>query len=246
MNKYLNKIRFSSDNLKIIACILMFIDHASFCLLNYYMTVYYMDILPQTYTKLNQLYKFGRGIGRIAFPIFCFFLVEGFFRTHNIKKYISRLAIFALLSEIPFDLAHYKVLIHNDHQNVMFSLLLGLLMMLLLKSINLGIAGLSNSVKVITSICAVAGFCELASLIHVDYSYKGILLIAALYFFHEYKPLNLIAGAAVNSWEANGPVAFLLLYFYDPEIKPRFKYFFYWFYPCHLFLIYLVALLLFQ
>ena len=246
MEKYLKNIKLSSDNLKLIACLIMLIDHASFSLLHYYMMMYHMDIVPQTYTKLNQLYEIGRGIGRIAFPIFCFFLVEGFFRTHNILKYIGRTLLFAIISELPFDLAHYKEAFYPDHQNVLFTLTLGLLMMLLLKHIKSGIAGLDVPTKVIASLCAVAGFAELASLLNVDYSYKGILLIAVLYFFREYKPFNLLAGAAAVSWEANGPVAFILLYFYDPDQKPKLKYFFYWFYPVHLALLYLIGLILFH
>ena len=246
MNKYLEKIHLSSDTLKIIACILMVIDHVSFCLLYHYMNVYHMDIVPQTYTKLNQVYTFGRGIGRIAFPIFCFFLVEGFYRTRNISKYSIRMLAFAIISEIPFDLAHYNVIINNDHQNTLFTLSLGLLMMSLLKYIKENIKGLSNTVTAITSICVVAAFAEFSTLIHLDYSFKGILLIATLYFLRDTKPLQLIAGAAVNSWEKYGPISFLLLYFYDSSIKPKLKYTFYLFYPVHLILIYLFALLLFQ
>jgi len=246
MNKYIEKIRLSGDTIKIIACFLMLIDHASFCLLNYYLNKYHMDILPQTFTKLNNIYEYGRGVGRIAFPIFCFFLVEGFFRTRDKAKYFSRLLVCAIVSEIPFDLATFKTVFYIDHQNTLFTLLIAFVMMLVLDYLNNKIPGLSTNVKVLASLCTVALFAEFSTFAKTDYSYKGIFLIAVLYFLHEMRPLQLIAGAAFSSWEKNGPVAFLLLYFWDPDKKPRLKYFFYFFYPLHLILIYLVSVLLFQ
>ena len=247
MNKYIDRIRLSADALKIIACISMLIDHISYGLLNYYMTRFHMDIVPQTYTKLNTIYKFGHSIGRIAFPIFCFFLVEGFFRTRNLNKYMARILLLAVISEIPFDLALYHTPLSMTNQNTLFTLFTGLTMMCLLKYIKEGIPYLPDTQKVIASLCAVAGFAELASLAHLDYTYKGMLLIATLYFLRGLKDLQLISGAAITAiFETCGSVAFLPLYFYDPEVKPRFKYLFYCFYPAHLILIYLVALLLFR
>ena len=68
-----------------------------------------------------------RLIGRVSFPIFCFLLVEGFFHTHNLKKYILNLGIFALISEPVYDLACAGTLFSLGQQNVLFTLLLGLI-----------------------------------------------------------------------------------------------------------------------
>ena len=66
-------------------------------------------------------------IGRIAFPVFAFMTVEGYFHTHNLKKYMLRLLLFALLSEIPFDLMYGGTWFYPIHQNVIWTLLMGLL-----------------------------------------------------------------------------------------------------------------------
>ena len=91
--------------LKIIACITMFIDHVGYAIFNG----------PSWFNY----------IGRIAFPIFAFQISEGYAHTRNIKKYLVRLLIFALVSQIPFML--FVSLVNDDFSlNVIFTLLFGL------------------------------------------------------------------------------------------------------------------------
>lgn len=66
-------------------------------------------------------------VGRLAFPIFAFMAVEGYFHTHSFKKYAQRMLIFAVLSEIPFDLMYGGTWFYPVHQNVIWTLLIGLL-----------------------------------------------------------------------------------------------------------------------
>ena len=65
-------------------------------------------------------------IGRISFPIFAFMIVEGYFHTKSVKKYVLRLLIFALISEIPFNLMMGSGIFYPIHQNVLWSFLIAI------------------------------------------------------------------------------------------------------------------------
>ena len=133
--------------LKIIALISMLIDH-----LGYFFTG----------GKLSAFNYFGR----LAFPIFAFQISEGYTHTHNLKKYFSRLFIFALISQIPFWL-YTNSLGFGFSLNIFFTLFLGLFCMYLYDKTPYKWLGL----------IAVGFICYLGELIHVDYGYWGILLI---------------------------------------------------------------------
>lgn len=94
----------SSDILKIIAVVTMLIDHIGAGILEYSI-LYYQAPFGLKRTQVLTLYTVFRIIGRTAFPIFCFLLVEGFMHTRNRFKYLRNLCVFALISEIPFDLS---------------------------------------------------------------------------------------------------------------------------------------------
>jgi hypothetical protein len=130
----------TGSTLKLIAIITMLIDHTAATILDRTLISRGMGKLnsnPQTVMDFmsDNAAIYGvdmimRLIGRIAFPIFCFLLVEGFVHTHNKWKYAMRLGIFALVSEIPFDLAFRSKLLDFSSQNVFFTLLIGLLVMM--------------------------------------------------------------------------------------------------------------------
>lgn len=65
-------------------------------------------------------------VGRIAYPIFAFMIVEGYFHTHSLMKYMGRMLVFALITEIPFDLMYGNAVIYPFHQNVMWTFLISL------------------------------------------------------------------------------------------------------------------------
>lgn len=125
----------SGSTIKIIAVAAMLIDHAAAAVLARYLVAGINEAAVmgnamgwvEENALLYTVYSVMRAIGRLGFPIFCFLLVEGYQRTGDVKKYALRLGLFALLSEIPFDLAICGTPLHFGYQNVYFTLLLGLL-----------------------------------------------------------------------------------------------------------------------
>ena len=240
----LNNIRLSCNALKLVACIFMLIDHIGYGIIHNYMVVHGMDLLPDTYKTLNTVYEIFRGVGRLAFPIFCFFLVEGFLRTSNVKKYAIRLFVFALVSEIPFDLGLYGAMFKWDHQNIILTFFIALLMLISIRYLESNVLALSRPVVYLTLFCAVVAFADLAYILKTDYSWKCMLLVAVLYFFRKAGTARLLCGAVSTCWEKYAPISFLLLYFYDPSVRPKHKYAFYIFYPLNFIIIYIIAKLI--
>lgn len=174
-----------------------------------------------------------RCLGRIAFPIFCFLIVEGFFHTHDVRRYMGRLGVFALISEIPYDLAFRGVPLEYAHQNVFFTLLIGIGMMVLLER------NREWPVKAVILLLAM----WLAVLIRSDYNFRGILLIFVFYIFYESRWLAVTAGGLWNFLyqgviQKYGVLSVLPLALYNGERGRKMKYFFYIFYPAHLLLLY--------
>lgn len=101
----------SADVLKILAMVVMLIDHIGAFLLD----------------RSDPLYMPLRSIGRLAFPIFCFLMAEGAFHTRSMPKYLARLALFAFLSSPPYNLVHGSAWYSTANVNVFFTLFLGLL-----------------------------------------------------------------------------------------------------------------------
>ncbi|MEG2258882.1 MAG: TraX family protein, partial [Oscillospiraceae bacterium] len=119
-------------------------------------------------------------VGRIAFPIFAFQLVEGYFHTKSLKKYLLRMLAFAIISEIPFDLMTAGTVFYPFHQNVIFTLLIGLLMIA-------GIEKVRQKNRVLLTIAAGTGIaaaaCLAAAFGFVDYMWYGILTVLIFYVF---------------------------------------------------------------
>ncbi len=238
----LNKKGISGSTLKIIAMVTMLIDHIGAVVLE----VGYMPYLLQNgetmlYEQWANVDTWMRLLGRMAFPIFCFLLVEGFHYTKSVPKYLGRLLLFALISEVPFDLAICKTTLSFAHQNVYFTLFFGLLAIALYDRVNSTKCNDSNMKRRVLSVIAVVGCGILAVLCHTDYDMAGVLLIVVLYMFRNIEPVrNFAASIAMlgaGLVEIAGYIAFIPMHFYNGERGLKLKYIFYVFYPLHLLLL---------
>ena len=244
----------SGSTIKIIAIVTMLIDHIGAAILaRYIMISGYMEIVVSNDANvINQwlmengtlynVYQIMRMIGRVAFPIFCFLLVEGFLRTRDVKKYAIRLGAFALISEIPFNLALTSKVMEFQYQNVYFTLLIGLLTMLAFDKIDK--TEWIKPAKLLLCVVALATGAVLAEFLRTDYGAKGVVCILVLYIFRNQKLLQIIAGCVSFLWETTAPFAFIPIAFYNGKRGLQLKYIFYLFYPLHLLILYLICVAL--
>jgi len=137
-------------------------------------------------------------IGRISFPIFAFMIVEGYFHTRNLKKYVSRLLLFAVLSEIPFNLAMGSRVFYPIHQNVLWSFL-----------ISLGLIHWNEKSKnhriwkrVLVGISTITLGCILGLVATVDFYHAGVLTVLVFYFFRQKKWWSYV-GQFICLWIIN-------------------------------------------
>ncbi|MEW4411844.1 TraX family protein [Clostridium sp. AN503] len=238
--------RLNGNQLKLIAVISMLVDHIGYLLVGDGVILPMMMRLGKPMGGWWILYCVLRMIGRVAFPIFCFLLLEGFLHTRDWRRYALRLGVFAVVSEIPFDLMGAHVPMSWDVQNVFFTLFLGLLMMKALETVgavDLWKPGSAQMpLKTLLQLAVILLFCGAAWLLKTDYGYIGIMLIALLYWFRwdrtrmcvmgfvwmvmTMRTLYMIPGLALG---------FFLIYLYNGQRgKWKGKYLFYLFYPAHM------------
>lgn len=178
-----------------------------------------------------------RMIGRLAFPLFCFLLVEGFVHTKNMKKYVGSMAVFALLSEISFDLAILNTPFDLRMQNVFFTLTIGLLVLMGLKKYEFR-GGMQTGIIALGSIATVV--------LNTDYNVIGILIIVCFYMLRDNKKYKYISVGVISFLESifyfgTAALALIPIHLYNGERgKTGFKYTFYLYYPAHLLLIFLI------
>lgn len=165
----------TSFTLKIIALITMLCDHIGFAI---------SSDIP------DLLYYSMRGVGRIAMPLFCFMIAEGLFHTKDAKKYLMRLFVFAVASEIPFDLCFFGSVWDTTMQNVGFTLFFGLLGIFLFDMFSA-----TNDKSLALLAFLTVGF--LAIIARTDYNFFGVYYILIFYLFRK-KPKALAAAFCVG------------------------------------------------
>lgn len=232
----------SAFQLKLLALVTMTIDHTAAVL------------GAQT---VGEWYRPMRNLGRLAFPIYCFLLVEGFFHTRDAKKYMGRLGLVFCLSEVPFDLALYRR-IPGPRSNVMLTLLLGLCTVLVLDRGRELLEQRDASPAAETVYCwaVISAGMGLAFYWQTDYRGGGVLLIVLFYLFRgqlwalltTVPPVLLIFFTATELW---GALALLPIALYRGEPGPRpggkaGQWFFYLYYPLHLTVLAIIRMTVFH
>ena len=231
------KSRINANQLKLIAIATMVMDHCA------------VVLLPDDFSAL----WFFRMIGRMTAPIMCFFIAEGYYHTSNLRKYMGRLLIMAILSHIP----HNLCMGHNLWQfwkatDVMFSLLLGLVALTIWKN---------DRFSVVQKLLGVLVCCLLA--FPADWNYIAVLWILGFGIFHGQRGKSLMAFVVVAGIYLIQPwihgtyfpfisrfgvflvIPLLLLYNGERGRKSKLiKWGFYWFYPIHLLIIYWIGQLI--
>ncbi len=233
----------SGAALKMIGIVTMLIDHIGAALLElgvlrYQDPEYYFGFLETARgQQMETVDILLRSVGRIAFPIFCFLLVEGYVHTSNYRRYLRNMLVFALVSEIPFDLAVCNRILYMGGQNIYLTLALGLLTLCLLERVKTGDIALRS----LLSSLVIAGACAAANVLRVDYGLFGVLLIVLFYYLRENRLLLFLAGTSVlilgegREYGLYFILAMACICLYNGKRgRIGHKYLFYWFYPAHL------------
>ena len=194
-------------------------------------------------------------LGRLAFP---FQISEGYFHTSDKRRYAGRLFLFALISEIPFDLVYGSTVFYPFHQNVMFTLIFGLLAVWVLDR-----AKQRQTAKAwVQAVLAVLGLLALSAVLFVDYGWRGVMTVVAFYALRDFPGARLAQLAALAllniagirdltlplfGWDfpTQGFAVFALLpiWLYNGRRGgggKALQYAFYAFYPVHLLILYLL------
>ncbi len=232
----LNKLKIlDSSMLKLIAIITMLIDHAALILLSG--TEFATSPLLSLGGKQITLYFILRKIGRLAFPIFCFLVTEGFIHTKNFKKYLLNLSLFALISEIPFDLMVGGKFLYLGKQNIYFTLALGVIALWVIKNTE-------NNLKKFVLLALILA---VAIVLKVDYGYRGVMLIILIHVLRNSPAVQAALALPMLSGGYAALCAFVPINMYNGKrgfIKGKFlKYFFYAFYPLHIICLLLIKYL---
>ena len=160
---------FDSTTLKLIAMISMVFDHVG--------DMFYPGLL------------WPRMVGRIAMPVFSFCIAEGYLHTKDKNRYLSRMGIFAIISEIPFDLA-FSNKIDIGHQNIMltfFLSILGLKFFDMLRGEKDPETGKYKISKTVLGCMEILSMSIIAMIVKADYTVFAVIAVFLFYILSEKK-----------------------------------------------------------
>jgi hypothetical protein len=220
-----------ASTLKIIAMVIMLIDHIGAVLFPF-----------SQYPQMLWM----RVVGRISFPIFAYFVAEGYLKCKSRLKYILRMFIFAVCSEIPFDLA-ISGRIFSSGCNIGFTFLIVLIGMFLSDEVKCRLSvRLSYWAGELAGCIIIIASAILAELLDTDYGWYGVMLVYIYRVLHDqFLKKHIIAAAfqiVAATWiQRFSALSTLLLMLYNGEKGRNLKYLFYIFYPAHLLVLALIA-----
>lgn len=242
----MNKKYLSGSSIKIIAMTAMVVDHFGFIILKnvFIMNTNYEFFSDKQFNILLSLVDICNIIGRLAFPLFCFLVVEGFYHTKNLKRYIKNLLLFALVTEPIYDWTLTDKWINFHAQNVLFTLSLGLITLVLIKKSE-------KNYLLITLIIFLSSL--ISYVLKLDGWYYGIFLMSSFYLFRNKHFFKYIAAAIIMfvcglNFSLDGlldpyfGVSLLtlpIIYFYNGQRGLTLKYVFY---PIHLVVLKIISM----
>ncbi len=237
MNGFCKNFQFlSGAGLKLIAIISMLADHVNKALIYPY--------LESNHGFLAFISDVFDIIGRIAFPLFCFMLVEGYFKTRNRKKYLLNLLLFGVISEVPFDMFTTASFFNMNWNNVMFTLALVLVTVWIIDTLKEKMQKRPKALWYLVSILIVLGMCIVSMSLSLDYEHHAILIGYFFYLFHDMPVFAIPFGYASMFKEPWALLGFGLTLTYNGERGKQHKMLYYWFYPVHLLILGLLRLYL--
>ena len=215
--------RLSSNALKLTACVCMAVDHIG---------IVFMD---NNYIM--------RAVGRLAFPVFAFLLVQGLLRTSDVRRYLLRLGIFAVVSEIPFDLAMHDTIWYPGAQNILFTLTAGLFAIYAMDSRG-PIGRWKVEIALAAALMAGVGIIVMFYLIEKERSGADAYTLA---YFNKKQNIEIVVLSSLvyilclGMNQLYALLAMIPVNMYSGERgRMKLKYFFYLFYPLHLLLIWFI------
>jgi hypothetical protein len=236
----------SEDALKIAACFLLFLQTFAVCIIEYgliHINTYTEETLSAALSEneqLTNLVGWGSGlqlIGCISLPLFALFLVEGFHKTSDMRRYVLSMVLLAVVSEIPYDLAINRTIGDMSSQNPMIGMCICLIMMYFMQAFKEK-GGFTSFLQIPVAAIAVV----MVVLLSVQYGLIMVFLVVVLYVFRDRKVMKIVMGALVSLTYVTMPFGFFGVAFYGGERKNILpKYFYYIFYPAQYLLLWAVS-----